>query len=79
MKVGDLVKLDPSAYRGVDHNGSLNPTGPNTPGIVLEVYEPPTDPLLVDVLWPDGRTQRLYSDELSRFTTKGNQRKLRLQ
>ena len=79
MKVGDLVKLDPSAYRDFDHNGNLNSTVPNTLGIVLEVYKPAPERLLVDVLWPDGRTQRLYNAELIRFAARGKQRKLRLQ
>ena len=69
MKVGDLVKLDPAAYQAWERDRDLawpSQLGPNTLGLILEVLEPPTRPLCVEVWWPNGRTERLYSDELQR-------------
>lgn len=69
MKVGDLVTLNPVAYQAWDReegpfdSGQL-PVGPNALGLILDVLEPATRPLCVEVWWPNGRAQRLYSDEL---------------
>ena len=65
MKVGDLVKLDPEAYwEEADEIGDRYPADPNALGLILDVLEPATSPFCVEVWWPNGRTQRLYSDEL---------------
>jgi len=68
VKVGDLVKLDPAADQAWDRERRFDsdqfPVGPNDLGLILEVLEPATRPLCVEVWWPNGRTQRLYSDEL---------------
>ena len=65
MKVGDLVKLDPEAYwEEADEIGDRYPADPNALGLILDVLEPATRPFCVEVWWPNGRTQRLYSDEL---------------
>jgi len=65
MKVGDLVKPDPENWWDVDHNGEPYPCGGRDAlGLVLDVLEPVTKPFCVEVWWPNGRVQKLYSDEL---------------
>jgi hypothetical protein len=64
MKEGDLVKLDPENYFDEDRDGDPYPADRHALGIVLQVYEPAAIPFLVEVLWPNGRVQKLYGDEL---------------
>ena len=57
MDVGDLVVMNPLIEEDTDERG-------DTPGIVLGVQTPESVPQLGLILWPDGETENLYSDEV---------------
>ena len=57
MKVGDIVRVS----RNIPEY--LQVQGDNV-GIVVGIYEPQSDPMLLDIQWPCGQFERLYDDEL---------------
>ena len=57
MNVGDLVIVNQTIKEFVDERG-------RTPGVVLGVQDPESNPRLGLILWPDGETENLYSDEI---------------
>ena len=57
MRVGDLVIMNPTIKEYVSERG-------RTAGIVLGVHDPDTNPRLGLIMWPDGETENLYSDEI---------------
>ena len=57
MNIGDLVRMNQQIPEYAAAMG-------NTVGLVVRIYEPITVPALLEVQWPAGEAESLYTDEL---------------
>jgi len=57
MQVGDLVIIRQDIKEFVSARGQ-------TTGVVLGVHDPDSNPRLGLIMWSDGETENLYSDEI---------------
>ena len=57
IKRGDLVLVRQTIKEFTDFRGK-------SVGIVIKELDPPTNPALLEVLWPDSELENLYEDEL---------------
>ena len=57
IKRGDLVLVRQNIKEFTDLHGK-------SVGIVIQRIDPPTNPALLVVLWPDSELENLYEDEL---------------
>ena len=63
MTIGDLVSVSQNIPEYVELMG-------NTVGLVVNICDPHTDPMLVEVQWTGGETEMLYTDELELINRK---------
>ena len=56
MKVGDIVRFNRNIPEYLQVHDDV--------GIVIEIYEPETDPMLLGIQWPGGELEKLYDDEI---------------
>jgi hypothetical protein len=57
IKRGDLVLVRQTIKELADFHGK-------SVGIVVKELDPPTNPALLEVMWPDAELENLYEDEL---------------
>ena len=62
MNIGDLVRMNQQIPEYVEAMG-------HTVGIIVGVLEPYTQPVLLEVQWPHGEAESLYTDELELIST----------
>ena len=60
MEPGDLVRGDWKDWEG----GFGHELLASSIGMIVEVVEPDVYPELISVLWPDGRIEHLYIDDI---------------
>ena len=63
MKVGDLVRVN----QNIDEYTAV--LGKSV-GVLIGSYDPKTEPLLFEVLWSNGETEQLYTDEMELINEK---------
>jgi hypothetical protein len=63
MNIGDLVRMNQQIPEYAEAMG-------NTVGLVVRIYEPITNPALLEVQWPHGEAEGLYTDELELVSKK---------
>ena len=56
---GDLVSLEDSFFDEIDRNAAENMFG-----LVYRYINQDANPVLLEVLWPDGNFETLYEDEI---------------
>ena len=71
VRVGDLVQQDYPPHtldiQGCYDYRSEARYSPDLLGIVLKIFAPLSDPMSVEVLWSNGKTQTVYADQLVRM------------